>query len=271
MFAFFLATLVIRSVDRLALVHYASPHALGLYSLGLIVASTLLHVPESVAYVLLPRLASAAAGGRDPDRTREEAIRVQRAIAVGLPLLAAAGVVLVEPVIAWVLPDYLPGVPALRVLAFGAVLMAAGTVPAYALLAERNAALRLELGWGGALGQGILVFAWASRDPRPESVAMAASLGFGLFSAVLVSQVASRWSADPSRRRAIMVSSFAPALIVCPAMLIACSLGNGASWGVTLLRLIAVAVVAAPVTWAFGRGLGLGEARVWIRRAAPRA
>lgn len=255
MFGFFLATLVLRSVDRLALVHFASPHALGLYSLGLIVSSTLLHVPESVATVLLPRLASAAAGARDAERTRAEAIRVQRALTVLLPIVATFGVVLLEPVIARLLPEYRPGMPALRALAVGALLLAAGTVPAYVLLADRNTALRLEVGWAGALGQAVLVFAWAARDPRPESVAVAASLGFGLFSAVLVGLVAARWTPDPSARLRIVVFSFAPSLIMGAALLVACSFGDGASPWIALLRLLAVAAVGAVVLAGFGRGL----------------
>src|SRR5205085_11557038 len=53
-FGYFALTLLLRSVDRLALVHAGVPGTLGLYGLGLMTSITLLHLPEAAAYVLFP-------------------------------------------------------------------------------------------------------------------------------------------------------------------------------------------------------------------------
>ncbi|MGH2669105.1 MAG: oligosaccharide flippase family protein, partial [bacterium] len=53
-FAFFLVSLVLRSVDRMAFVRYAGTEGLGLYSLGLMAAGLILYLPEAAATVLYP-------------------------------------------------------------------------------------------------------------------------------------------------------------------------------------------------------------------------
>jgi hypothetical protein len=79
MFAFFALALMIRSFDRIALVRYGGNDALGVYSIGLIVAGMVFYVPEAAAAVLFPRVAAAAGGARDPEGTRAEVFMAQRA------------------------------------------------------------------------------------------------------------------------------------------------------------------------------------------------
>ena len=69
-FAFFAVSLVLRSVDRLALIHYGTPADLGTYSLGLMAAGLVLYVPEAAAAVLYPRIAAAAGDARRPGAPR---------------------------------------------------------------------------------------------------------------------------------------------------------------------------------------------------------
>ncbi len=79
-FAFFIVSLVLRSVDRLALIHYGTPADLGAYSLGLMAAGLVLYVPEAAAAVLYPRIAAAAGDARGLEcRTRAGGARAPRA------------------------------------------------------------------------------------------------------------------------------------------------------------------------------------------------
>jgi O-antigen/teichoic acid export membrane protein len=71
-FGLFAASVLLRSVDRLALVRYATPADLGHYSIGLLAAGLVIYLPESAAAVLYPRIAAAAGGSRDRERTRVE-------------------------------------------------------------------------------------------------------------------------------------------------------------------------------------------------------
>src|SRR5207249_5619198 len=103
MFAYFLISIVLRSLDRIALVHFAGNERLGLYTLGLMTAGLILYLPEAAAAVLFPRMAAAARGAREAERTRVEVMRSQRAITVTLPPAVAIGMVWAGPVVAWLL------------------------------------------------------------------------------------------------------------------------------------------------------------------------
>jgi O-antigen/teichoic acid export membrane protein len=259
MFAFFLATLLLRSVDRLALLHYASPEALGLYSLGLMAASMITYLPEAAAYVLLPRLASAALGARDPARTREEAVRVQRALTLFLPPLVGIGVVLAEPVVTRLLPAYRAGLPALTFLAIGALMLSAGTIPAYALLAAGGRGRLLAIGFGGAVFNAVLTFGVASRAPRPEAVALAAGAGFTLVSLAMVLAASRQWCESVAARGRLLAGSFIPAVWGALLTLAVCRFGEGTAWAVALGRAAVLLVGYAPALLAFGHGLGGGD------------
>ena len=137
-FAAFLVSLVLRSVDRMAFVRHVGTEGLGLYSIGLMAAGMILYLPEAAATVLYPRMSAAAQGARDPERTRDEVRRAQRALAVLLPPFVALGMVWAAPVTRWLLPAFVEGLPALRWLAVGALL---AVLPLAALPVE-PAALR---------------------------------------------------------------------------------------------------------------------------------
>ncbi|TMQ72677.1 MAG: hypothetical protein E6K80_02130 [Candidatus Eisenbacteria bacterium] len=79
-FAFTCLTLMIRSLDRIALARRADNHALGVYSLGLTATAMVFYLPEAASAVLFPRIAAAAQGARDPESTRGEVLRAQSAM-----------------------------------------------------------------------------------------------------------------------------------------------------------------------------------------------
>jgi O-antigen/teichoic acid export membrane protein len=265
LFATFLCTLVLRSVDRLALLRFSGTEALGYYGLAAIAASTVLHVPEAAAYVLLPRLAAAAAGARDRDRTRDETVRAHRALVVLLPPVAALGVLFTEPIVARFLPEYAQALPPLRVLVAGSLFLAAANLPVYTLLAERDVESLVEYGLGGTLGAAIIVFGIAARDPSPASVALAAALGYVLFSVSVTAPVFGRWSGGSWRGRVfLMAASFLPAFWTGALLQMLSHLGDGSRVEIFLLRVLAFGVAYMPVLWLFGRGIGFRS--LWRER-----
>ena len=269
-FGFFVASLVLRSVDRMAFVRYAGTEGLGLYSLGLMAVGLILYLPEAAATVLYPRMSAAARGARDPGRTRDEVRRTQRALAVVLPPVVAVGMVWAAPVIGWLLPAFREGVPALRWLALGALMLSAATLPGYFVLASGPRPALLAVGVGMALVTAALVFGVASRDHRPASIALAASAGYGGFALGLVVLAAHGLCASVPERLGFALSSFAPALWAGASGLAACAVSGAGSGWTPLLLSGAVVVAYLPVLWWFGRGVGLGRlARTWL--AGPAA
>src|SRR6185503_4960212 len=185
-FGFFAASLVLRSADRIAFVRYAGTEGLGQYSLGLMAAGLILYLPEAAATVLTPRIAAAAQGARDPERTREEVRRAHRALAVAVPLVVAVGMVWADPVVRALLPKFADGVPALRLLAIGALLLSGATLPGYYVLASGGAARLFGIGALTAIATVAIVFMVAARDHRPATIALASTVGYGLFALGLV-------------------------------------------------------------------------------------
>lgn len=268
-FAFFAVSLVLRSVDRLALIHYGTPADLGTYSLGLMAAGLVLYVPEAAAAVLYPRIAAAAGNAGDLGAAREQVARAHRALAVLLPLSVAVAMVWVAPALAWWLPRYRDAGEVVRLLALGALLLSAATLPGYWLLGSGRGRSLLLAGLACAVVTALLVFAVAARAPRSAPVALAACVGYGIFAVAIATLAARDLRPGPGGRLAFAVSSFVPAVWAAAAALVACRVGPAESVLAAGARSAAVALVYAPVLWWLGRGLGLRAlARQWVRGEA---
>ena len=280
-FACYATSLVLRSVDRLALLRFGQAADLGHYSVGLLAIGLVLYLPESAANVLYPRVAAAARarpgapGAPDPEaaraRARLEVTRAQRALCVALPLLVAIALPWAAPLVGRLLPAFRAGVPALCVLAAGALMLAVSTVPGYFMLASGHAPRLLVLGMAAAAFNAVLVFAVAARAPRPAPVAAAAATGYACFALGVVALAMRELFVAHAERWSFLAGSFAPALwgaalaLAATQLPAAAALGAAESWGGALLRSAAVGLGYAPALWHFGRGVGLKRvAREWL-------
>jgi len=278
-FAFFTASLVLRSVDRLALLHYGNTAGLGEYSLGLMAAGLVLYLPESAASVLYPRVAAAArsrstaqlpaGGAQSPPaawaRVQFDVSRAQRVLTVALPLVVALAMLWAAPVVALVLPAFREGMTALKVLAVGAPMLAAATIPGYFLLGSGHAPRLLVFGIAAAAFNAALVFGVAAHAPRPTPVAMASAIGYAVFGLGLVMLSTRELFTRGDERRRFLFASFAPALWASALALVACRVGPETSWPAALARSVAVSAGYLPALWWFGRGVGLRRlAREWL-------
>jgi O-antigen/teichoic acid export membrane protein len=257
-FGLFAASLLLRSVDRLALVRYGTAEELGHYSIGLLAAGLVTYLPESAAAVLYPRIAAAAGGSRDPERTRDEVVRAQRGLTLLLPAAVGLGMLWAGPVVAWLLPAFRDGVPALRVLAVGALMLSVGTLPGYHLVGSGQAARLLPLVALTTAAAMVLVFAVAARDPRPVPIATAAAAGYAGFSALMVAFAARDLVAGAGGRVRFALAGFAPAAWA-GALALLLSARAGTAWSGALLATAVFALAYLPVAAWLGRGVGWRE------------
>jgi O-antigen/teichoic acid export membrane protein len=266
-FAFFAVSLVLRSVDRLALIHHGTSADLGAYSLGLMAAGLVLYVPEAAAAVLYPRIAAAAGDTRGLESIRGQVARAHRALAVLLPLAAGVAMVWVAPALSWWLPRYRDSAGAVRLLVLGALLLSAATLPGYWLLGRARARPLLLAGLPSAVVTALLVFAVAARAPRPLPVACAACVGYGMFAVAIAMLAARDLRPGPGGRLEFAMSSFLPAAWAAVIAFVACRVGPAESVLAAGTRTAAVGLAYAPVLWWLGRGLGLRSlARQWVGR-----
>ncbi len=175
MFVFTGSALVMRTLDRLIVLRYLGTEELGYYSLSVMALTFLLYLPDSIAYVVYPRLLhDFSASGRDPAAIRPMVARVFRASSLLVPLLCGLAYLLSNEVAVALLPRFLPGVPALRVLSFGAVGLALANLGSITLMTLGRQAVLVPVALfvtalGAALdvaavkaGYGITGVAWAT-------------------------------------------------------------------------------------------------------------
>jgi O-antigen/teichoic acid export membrane protein len=264
MFAYFALALVIRSFDRIALVRYGGNDALGVYSIGLIVAGMVFYVPEAAAAVLFPRVAAAAGGARDPEGTRAEVVMAQRALMALLPLLVGMGLLGAPPVVARLLPAFVPGLRSMRVLVVAALAMSTATLPSYYLLGLGRARSMLPAaGIAAAVAAGAIFIA-AALDPQPVTVAWGAACGYGAFALAMLALAVPRLAPARSQRLGLLAATLLPTAWA-SVVLLALTRTEDVSVAAALVRSAWFAVAYAPLLLWLGRGLGIVHAaRRWI-------
>ncbi len=135
MFVFTSSMLVMRSLDRLIILRYLGTQDLGFYSLSVMVLTFLLYLPDSVGYVVYPQLLRRyGEGGEDVSVIRDRVEQLLQAMAILVPLLSGLAYLWTREVVALVLPKFLPGVTAVRILGFGAVGLALGSTASIVLM-----------------------------------------------------------------------------------------------------------------------------------------
>jgi O-antigen/teichoic acid export membrane protein len=249
LFVFFALSVVLRSLDRIALARYAGNQALGLYSLGLTAAGMVLYLPEAAAAVLFPRVAAAAQGARDPEQTRAEVVRAHRVLMAFLPVLVGAGVLAAPWVLTRALPAFAASVSPLRILGLAALALSIGTIPSYFLLGSGRALRFIAVPAAATVLTAALVFGVAMRSPRPSDVAWASAAGYALFALAMLASAMPSLAPEPRERRALWLRTLFP--VAWAALLIeALSRGAGTELGETLLRILVFLVLDLPAAFA---------------------
>ncbi|HYM81459.1 MAG TPA: oligosaccharide flippase family protein [Candidatus Limnocylindria bacterium] len=175
MFLFACSNLVMRTLDRIIILRFLGTEALGYYSLGVMAIGLMLYLPDSVAYVLYPRLLRRyRESDRRPESVREPFERTLRAVALLVPVLCGFSYLAADDLVVWVLPRFADGLVPLKVLGFGALGLALANLSSILLmtlghrLALVSAAFMMA-GLGATLammavfrGQGIVGVAWVT-------------------------------------------------------------------------------------------------------------
>ncbi|MBI5171086.1 MAG: oligosaccharide flippase family protein [Candidatus Eisenbacteria bacterium] len=175
MFVLVASALVMRSLDRLIILRYLGNRDFGFYSISMMALTFLLYMPDAVTYVMYPRLLKQfGEDGGDPAGIREVVQRVLRTSSIFVPVLSGLVFLAAAPVVGLLLPKFLPGIGALRALAFGALGLAFANFASVVLMTVGRQAMlmptalvsimlgaALDLG-AVKLGYGITGVAWAT-------------------------------------------------------------------------------------------------------------
>ena len=120
-FIYSASNFVMRTLDRIIILKFLGTQSLGLYGLAVMAMGFLLTLPDAIAFVLYPRLLKQfRAAGDDPAALRDAVHRTMRALSLIMPALCALAYLAADDAVYWLLPKFLEGVPALRILCFSA-------------------------------------------------------------------------------------------------------------------------------------------------------
>jgi len=135
MFVFMGSALVMRSIDRVIILKFLGTTALGYYSLAVMALTFMLYLPDSIAFVLYPRLLlDFRRGDNHPEVIRPRVERSLRALAVVMPGLCGIAFLVAREAVMAVLPRFVLGVTATRVLCFGAAALSLGNLSSIVLM-----------------------------------------------------------------------------------------------------------------------------------------
>ena len=267
MFIFNSSTIVMRSLDRLIILRYLGTQDLGYYSLSVMALTFLLYLPDSVGYVVYPQLLRRfGEGGNDPAAIRNRAERVLQAMAVLVPALSGLAYLWTREIVALVLPRFLPGVGAVRILCFGAVGLALGTIASMVLMTVgRRIALMPAALFATALGAALDIVA-VRLGFGITGVAWATLMTYALNGSVLLAMASAGVGHSSQNTTRFVLRAMAP---LAASIVLAWALDrflpweHAARWGVRIARAgvasVLFAALYAIIVAPFARGVGLKQ------------
>ena len=212
-FLFIASSTVLKSIDRIMILKFLSVEALGYYSIGLMGVSMLLYLPESIAYVLYPRLIASFAADGDARRTAGIMVRPLAVVAWLMPLLIGVSVFWVREFVLLFLPQYEPGVRALSTLLFGSLGLALAVVPSFYLMSIRRQVELLPLALLAIVLDVALILVFLNAGAKIEGVALAVALGNALYGIGLLTFAAMHAEESQSERLSFVARSALPSLL----------------------------------------------------------
>ncbi len=210
-FLFTASTAVLKSVDRILILKFLGHEELGLYSVGLMAMALLLYFPESISFVLYPRLITRFRMTQDPDATALELVRPLAAVAWAMPFVVGFAFFWVEPLIAFVLPQYLPGADAVSILLFGAIGLGLASIPSFYIMAIGRQTRLVPLAAGVILIDVALVLGLLQAGWKLTGVAFGVSTGYLIYGIGLLIYAASHLSGSTRRRFGFVGRTVLPA------------------------------------------------------------
>jgi O-antigen/teichoic acid export membrane protein len=158
-------------LDRTLIAFFMNDQALGLYALAMLVMTVLKLAPYAVGRVLNPHLGELYGRTGDARRLRSALWRHIAILQAVMAPLMIAGWFAVAPLTRWLLPAYLPGVPAARVMLLSGLAVAPMSGYVFYFITRQQRVLMAILGAGLAvqvgmslllftLGAGLVSFAW---------------------------------------------------------------------------------------------------------------
>lgn len=171
---------LLRTVDGAVLAHFYGKEDFGLYTLAMQMVTYLFAIPQSAGFVIFPKVLQSYGAGDQHALQRRRVLTPTIVLAAGMPVISGVAWLMLPSLVALVVPDFAPAVPAAQVLSMGAVFLALPMATNAALVAnDREPAVIATKLAGSAIVAGVTLYL-VMRDASLLSVAYAACAGFAV-------------------------------------------------------------------------------------------
>jgi O-antigen/teichoic acid export membrane protein len=117
-----LVWMVMVSIDKFVILGTMTMEDMGHYSIGNFGFSTLVLIPQALSQVYYVKMSTYYGAQRDVFSLVEAASRFSRTISAVTCLTAVGALTLLPPFVSWLMPKYIPGVPAAQIMIVGVAL-----------------------------------------------------------------------------------------------------------------------------------------------------
>lgn len=181
------AFMVLRSVDRLAIIAFLTSEDLGLYSIAVMAHSFVFQLPNLIYTVLFPRFYEAFGNTEEIGKLKGFLEKPTMAFAYVFPALIGASVIMLPLFINYVLPKYTAGILPASILLFGTFFISITNMSGYLLVAVGKQKVLVIIGGFCVLISAVLnTISIKVFNSGIGGVAFATSLAYFLYSLILI-------------------------------------------------------------------------------------
>lgn len=173
-----LSDTLLRTVDGIVLERYYGAEQFGLYTLAMQMATYLFNLPRAAGFVIWPKVLQSY-GGDDAAQKRRRVLLPTIGMAAAMPVIGGMAWVMLPSLVAVIVPDFLPAVPAAQILSLGATLLALPMATDAALVANDREPFVISTKALGALIAGAGTWYVVTHGGSLQGVAAIACTGFG--------------------------------------------------------------------------------------------
>jgi O-antigen/teichoic acid export membrane protein len=248
------ADTLMNTAGSMVILLFLSTTELGYYGIGGTFIGLLMQFPSSLAWVLNPRLLERYGKTEDVRELWNHAVTPTVFVAYLLPILMAEAALAMAMVIRYLLPAYMPGVPAITILLFGNFFYALVYPTANLMVALNRQLAATVVRVGSALLNVAFIYAFLSIGLRLKGVALGTSCAYFVLGTTLTVLMMRYYFSSMKAIVRFLAGMYAPfgymvALFIATGYLLPADATLGATKfvGVIALRGIVLAAAYAPI------------------------
>lgn len=256
-------SLLLMSIDRIMVINMLGAAELGYYSIALTALAYIFTIPNTFGIIMFPRFQERYGETGDFASLKSYFITPTVILAYLLPLAIGVLYIGMPLVVRHFLPDYLPGLDALRILLAGVFFLSLTYGASHFLITINKQAKIIPFVASGALLTAVLNYAFIKLGWGINGVALGSAISYFLYSSSLIAYGLSYFLFRVGEVLRFFGRIVAPFLYSFGILVVLDLVlkGEGMSLGndvfITFIKLVIFAILSIPLLWYINRGTGV--------------